>query len=95
MVSGLTLQSRVLEASLYIAECCPTKPDTGLILGTGLGRIAEAVDNKRILPYGEIPHFPRSTVAFHAGRLVLGTLAGQAVFLMQGRFHFYEGFSMQ
>ncbi|HNT65947.1 MAG TPA: purine-nucleoside phosphorylase [bacterium] len=91
----MTVKNRVLQASAHVAARFPRPLDCGLILGTGLGDIAAAVDKPVIIPYSEIPHFPQSTVAFHAGKLVLGNLAGQAVFLMQGRFHFYEGYSMQ
>src|SRR5574339_245537 len=66
----------------------------GLILGSGLNDLADSVKEPDIIPYAEIPHWPVSTVQGHAGRLVLGELEGQAVFVMQGRIHFYEGYSM-
>jgi len=69
-------------------------PRIGLILGTGLGRLAEAVQQPTILPYPELPDWPVSTVAGHAGRLVIGELDGQALLVMQGRIHFYEGYDM-
>lgn len=71
------------------------QPRIGLILGSGLGVLADSAVDPDIIPYDAIPHFPRSTVAGHAGRLVLGELAGQQVAIMQGRFHFYEGWSAQ
>jgi purine-nucleoside phosphorylase len=71
------------------------RPRVGIILGTGLGGIAEEIDAEASLPYGDIPHFPISTVASHAGRFVCGRLAGQTVVAMEGRFHFYEGYSLQ
>jgi len=71
------------------------QPTIGMILGTGLSPLAEQIEEADILPYGEIPHFPVSTVHGHAGRLVIGKLAGAMVFAMQGRFHFYEGYTMQ
>jgi purine-nucleoside phosphorylase len=71
------------------------RPVVGLILGSGLSAFAEAVEDATILPYAELPHFPVSTVAGHAGRLVIGTLAGLTVCVMQGRFHAYEGYSLQ
>ncbi len=70
------------------------EPEVGLILGSGLGPLAEEVENPLAIPYSEIPHFPVSTVAGHAGRLVLGRLAGRQVAVMQGRFHYYEGYSL-
>jgi purine-nucleoside phosphorylase len=66
----------------------------GLILGTGLGSLADEINHAVVMDYSEIPFFPESTVKFHAGRLVLGELAGKIVMAMQGRFHFYEGHSM-
>ncbi len=71
------------------------RPTVGLILGSGLSALAEAVEDATILPYAELPNFPLSTVAGHAGRLVIGKLAGVTVCVMQGRFHAYEGYSLQ
>ncbi|HYD54247.1 MAG TPA: purine-nucleoside phosphorylase [Gemmatimonadaceae bacterium] len=70
-------------------------PDVAIILGTGLGRLAEEIDAHVTIPYSEIPGFPLSTVESHEGRLHCGTLAGRAVVAMQGRFHRYEGYSLQ
>ena len=64
----------------------------GLILGSGLGSYAERIQNKRFLPYSEIPGFPQSRVEGHAGRFVVGELFGKTVVCMQGRFHYYEGY---
>ena len=69
------------------------QPHLGIVLGSGLGAAAEAVMNPVIIPYEEIPNFPRSTVEGHSGRLVAGTLGGSPVVVMQGRVHFYEGYS--
>jgi purine-nucleoside phosphorylase len=71
------------------------KPEFGLILGSGLGVLAEEVENATVIPYSEIPHFPTSTAPGHAGNLVIGTLGGKAVVMMQGRFHTYEGYTQQ
>uniref|UniRef100_A0A8B9BF89 Purine nucleoside phosphorylase n=1 Tax=Anser brachyrhynchus TaxID=132585 RepID=A0A8B9BF89_9AVES len=68
-------------------------PKTAIICGSGLGDLAEVLDKKAVFPYEDIPHFPRSTVAGHAGRLVFGELSGQPCVCMQGRFHSYEGYS--
>jgi purine-nucleoside phosphorylase len=70
-------------------------PDVAIILGTGLGGLAGEIDVETSIPYSEIPHFPVATVETHAGRLLLGTLAGRRVVAMQGRFHLYEGYSPQ
>src|SRR5262249_44670288 len=69
--------------------------DAAIILGTGLGRLASAVDNPVVIPYEDIPGFPTSTVESHAGRLLCGTLGAKTVVAMQGRFHRYEGYSLQ
>jgi len=70
------------------------KPRVGLILGSGLNSLADSVQNADIIPFGDLPNWPISTVHGHAGRLVIGELEGQPVFVMQGRIHFYEGYSM-
>ncbi|MGA7195327.1 MAG: purine-nucleoside phosphorylase [Anaerolineales bacterium] len=70
------------------------QPRVSIILGSGLNGLAESVEKPDIIPFGELPHFPVSTVMGHAGRLVIGTLEEQTVFVMQGRIHFYEGYSM-
>ena len=71
------------------------KPAIGIILGTGLGRLAEAIERVATIEYTDIPGFPLSTVESHSGRLILGWLGGKAVVAMQGRFHYYEGYSMK
>jgi purine-nucleoside phosphorylase len=68
------------------------QPETGVILGTGLGRLAAEVAAETVIPYSEIPNFPEPTVESHHGRLIFGTLAGRPVVVMQGRFHYYEGY---
>ena len=70
-------------------------PDAGIILGTGLGGLVSEIETQYRIPYHEIPHFPVSTVESHSGQLIFGSLAGQSVVVMQGRFHFYEGYSME
>jgi purine-nucleoside phosphorylase len=67
-------------------------PKAAVILGSGLGDFADSLQNKVVIPYAELPHFPHSSVVGHAGRLVLGTLEGQPLVAMQGRVHFYEGY---
>jgi purine-nucleoside phosphorylase len=70
------------------------QPKVGIILGSGLGGLADAVQNSDIIPFNELPHWPTSTVLGHSGRLVIGTLQDKSVMVMQGRIHFYEGYSM-
>ena len=69
-------------------------PEIVMILGSGLGYLSESVENAVVIPYGEIPGFPASTAPGHAGRLVCGTLAGRRVAVLDGRFHYYEGYDM-
>lgn len=84
---------RLDEATALIRESRPGKPRVGIILGSGLGAFAERVENPVSIPYAEIPGFARSSVVGHAGRLVLGEVAGVSVVVMQGRVHGYEGHS--
>ncbi len=81
------------EAVRFLRTRLNIMPDIVVQLGTGLGRLAEAVKDAEIVPYEEIPNFPRSTVTSHAGNLVCGMLAGKPTAILQGRFHFYEGYS--
>jgi len=78
-----------------IARRTSHRPKIGLVLGSGFGEFADAIEDADIIPYADIPHFPRSTVVGHKGRLVVGQLEGQTVLVMQGRVHFYEGFTME
>jgi purine-nucleoside phosphorylase len=89
------LMAKLREAAEYInKKTNGLKIYAGLVLGSGLGDLAEEIENKIIIPYKEIPNFPVSTVQGHAGRLVIGKLEGKVVLCMQGRFHFYEGWGM-
>ncbi len=85
---------RIDEAAAKVLAVCG-KADIGVILGSGLGDYAEALEDVVKLPYSEIPGFPRSTVAGHAGMWCCGTLYGKRVVMMQGRFHYYEGYGMK
>ena len=86
--------SQIDEAAQVVRERIDINPRVGMILGSGLGSLAEAVEGAVIIPYGEIPSWPVSTVQGHQGRLVVGSLENQDVLIMQGRSHFYEGYSM-
>lgn len=83
------------EAAEHLLRQTRHRPTVGLVLGSGLSDLAGAVESPSIVDYADIPHFPLSTVAGHAGRLVIGQLAGTPVCVMQGRFHYYEGYSLQ
>lgn len=83
------------EAAAAVRSRFAASPDVAIILGTGLGRLAEEIDARAVIDYADIPGFPLSTVESHAGRLLCGTLGGKTVIAMQGRFHRYEGYSLQ
>ena len=85
---------QVSAAADFIRERTSHRPHVGLILGSGLGPLADQVQEAYSIPFDQIPHFPVSTVAGHSGRLVIGRLEGQSVLVMQGRSHYYEGYSM-
>ena len=89
------LRSRIEAAAAYVRSRAPLSPTVGIILGTGLGDFADALQSRTVIPYQDIPHFPVSTVESHAGELHIGTLAGRPVAIMKGRVHYYEGYSMQ
>ena len=89
------LQTQLKEAVDFIRTRTKMKPDVGIILGTGLGGLAKEIARETVIDYEEIPHFPVSTVESHHGKLIFGELAGKKVVAMQGRFHYYEGYSMQ
>ncbi|MDB5054364.1 MAG: purine nucleoside phosphorylase [Bacilli bacterium] len=87
---------QIVEAANYIKQKLANRsPEIALILGSGLGDLADQITNSLVISYGEIPHFPLSTVEGHAGRFVIGDLEGKCVIAMQGRFHYYEGYAMQ
>jgi len=90
-----SLRSRIDAAVGAVRRHTTAEPSVALILGTGLGALAGQVEQPVIIDYADIPGFPLSTVESHAGRLLIGTLAGQTVAAMQGRFHRYEGYSLQ
>ena len=89
------LRQQIAKALEVIRTQTKAEPTAAIILGTGLGQLADEIDVEVSIPYGEIPHFPLSTVESHQGRLLVGTLSGKSVVAMQGRFHFYEGYSMK
>jgi len=95
VVSSLHTLEWVEEAAAAVHERFDRSPDVAVILGTGLGRLGAEIETAVAIDYADIPHFPLSTVESHAGRLLCGRLAGKTVIAMQGRFHRYEGYSLQ
>ena len=84
----------ILEAKQYIESKTNQKPEIGLILGSGLGILADEIQNPVVIPYSEIPHFAKSEAIGHANELVIGELKGKIVAAMKGRFHYYEGYTL-
>jgi purine-nucleoside phosphorylase len=92
----MTYFDQVVEAAEFLGgRLGSLAPRVGIVLGSGLGAVADAVAGAVVVPYGEIPHFPQSTVEGHSGRIVAGLLGGVPVVVMQGRVHFYEGYTPQ
>ena len=86
---------RIQETVKYINQQIDSAPEVGIVLGTGLGGLVNEINNSTKIPYTEIPNFPVSTVKGHQGQLIYGDLGGKKVIAMQGRFHYYEGYSMK
>ena len=89
------MYERIQETASWLRERMTTSPKTAIILGTGLGQLASEITDSYSFPYSEIPNFPVSTVEGHAGKLIFGKLGGKDIMAMEGRFHFYEGYSMK
>jgi purine-nucleoside phosphorylase len=89
------MMEKLKEAVSFLKSKGIEKPEIGIILGTGLGSLANDVQVEISLDYKDIPHFPLSTVEFHSGKLIYGELGGKKVLVMNGRFHFYEGYTLQ
>lgn len=90
-----TMLEQIKSTAAYIQNKISFTPEVGIILGTGLGGLVKEINIKHTIPYEEIPNFPVSTVEGHSGKLIFGELGGKNVMAMQGRFHYYEGYSMQ
>ena len=89
------MYTKILETASFLKEKMQTRPETAIILGSGLGRLTEEIDIEQEIAYADIPNFPLSTVEGHSGKLIFGKLGGKDVMAMQGRFHYYEGYSMK
>ena len=87
----MTFLDKINETAAFLRDKGIQEPEFGLILGSGLGELAEEIENPVVVDYADIPNWGRSTVVGHAGKLVYGELAGRKVLALQGRFHFYEG----
>lgn len=86
---------KIKQTAEYIRSCVQEIPSTAIILGTGLGALVDHIEDKKFIPYKEIPNFPVSTVEGHSGNLIFGRLGNRSVIAMQGRFHYYEGYDMK
>lgn len=91
----VNVREQIDQAAAFVRQRTKVKPQIGMILGSGLGALAREIDADATIPYAEIPNFPQSTVEGHSGQLVLGRLEGKPVVAMQGRVHFYEGYTLQ
>lgn len=89
------LKLKIDETLNIIRNHTNATPEIGIVLGTGLGELAREIRQETLIPYQELPHFPLSTVEFHSGELIFGELSGKSIVAMKGRFHYYEGYSMQ
>jgi purine-nucleoside phosphorylase len=89
------MSEQIKNTAAYIQSKISFAPEIGIILGTGLGGLVKEIDIKHTIPYEEIPNFPVSTVEGHSGKLIFGELGGKKVVAMQGRFHYYEGYTLQ
>ncbi len=90
-----TLLTQLEETFQFLKPFAQNAPSAGVVLGTGLGALVNHMKVEHAIPYKEIPHFPEATVEFHEGKLLFGTIDEKRVIAMQGRFHFYEGYTMQ
>ncbi len=89
------MYEKIKETAAWLRERMPSNPTTAIVLGTGLGRLAEEISVTLSIEYKDIPNFPVSTVEGHSGRLIFGKLGDKDILAMQGRFHYYEGYSMK
>lgn len=91
----IEMNKKISEAKLFIETNLTEKPEIGLILGSGLGILGDKADKQKIIDYSDIPNFPVSTIEGHKGRFIFGEISGRKVAIMQGRFHYYEGYDMR
>ena len=89
------MYKKIQETARFLKQRMQTKPETAIILGSGLGKLADEIDIEQTIAYEDIPHFPVSTVEGHSGKLLFGKLGGHDIMAMQGRFHYYEGYDIR
>ena len=89
------MQEFIKETTAYLQDKGFNNPEIGIILGTGLGKLVDEIDIQKEVSYNHIPNFPTATVEFHTGKLIYGTMQGKKVIVMSGRFHVYEGYSLE
>lgn len=89
-----SIMEKIQDVRTFVQTKTKQQPTWGLILGSGLGELADEIQHATVIPFHDLPHFPQSTVQGHAGKIVIGELAGKMVLAMQGRFHYYEGYAM-
>lgn len=89
------MNNAILQTTNFLKEKGFSNPEIGIVLGTGLGKLVNHIQIEHEIAYSDIPNFPLSTVEFHSGKLIFGTLEGKKVVVLQGRFHLYEGYSLQ
>ncbi len=94
-MQAATLYDRIQDTAAYLRARTSTKPSVGVVLGSGLGGLADWLSDEQSFPYSGIPDFPQATVQGHAGQLLFGNLSGVQVVMQSGRFHYYEGYSME
>lgn len=87
-------EKQLQESTAYLTDKGFDKPEIGIVLGTGLGKLADEIQNPIVAHYNHIPFFPLATVEFHSGKLIYGDFEGKKVVVMQGRFHLYEGYDL-
>jgi len=92
LLKDIYMMTKINEATAYIRNIIAVKPQVGIVLGSGLGSFTKELNIEKEIPYGDIPHFPVSTVEGHSGKLIFAELSGKKVIVMAGRFHFYEGY---
>ena len=91
----MSMLSEINDTANFLIKKGVDAPEIGIVLGTGLGGLIDQIEVELEIPYDEIPHFPIATVEFHCGKLIYGTISGKKVLAMNGRFHYYEGYSMK
>ena len=89
------MYKKIQATAAWLRERMPNAPKTAIVLGSGLGQLAQSIERLLSIPYSDIPNFPVSTVEGHTGELIFGRLGGKDVMAMEGRFHYYEGYTMQ